>query len=77
MVSLVVKDSLEVRAKQWAIIWRNLGVYTIRLSVLYGAVVGYLPQGLLHRAEVKKYVDHESFLVFAIALAVSSCTPSL
>ncbi|KAI5207647.1 hypothetical protein AUEXF2481DRAFT_36484 [Aureobasidium subglaciale EXF-2481] len=44
--------------------------YTIILSVVYGAVVGYLAKELLHWAEEKKYVDRESFLVFAITLAL-------
>lgn len=46
--------------------------YTILLSVLYGAVVGWLAKELLHWAEERHYVDRESFLVFAITLAVSS-----
>lgn len=46
--------------------------YTIILSVVYGAVVGWLAKELLHWAEDRKYVDRESFLVFAIALAVST-----
>jgi NhaP-type Na+/H+ or K+/H+ antiporter len=46
--------------------------YTIILSVVYGAVVGWIAKELLHRAEERNYVDKESFLVFAIALAVSS-----
>lgn len=45
--------------------------YVILLSVLYGAVVGYIAKELLHFAEERRYVDRESFLVFAIALAVS------
>lgn len=44
--------------------------YTIILSVVYGAVVGWLAKELLHWAEERKYVDRESFLVFAITLAV-------
>lgn len=44
--------------------------YTIILSVVYGAVVGWLAKELLHWAEEKKYVDRESFLVFAITLAL-------
>lgn len=44
--------------------------YTIILSVIYGAVVGWLAKELLHWAEEKKYVDRESFLVFAISLAL-------
>lgn len=46
-------------------------VYTIILSVLYGIVCGWLSRKLLHWAEERRYVDRESFLVFAIALAVS------
>lgn len=46
--------------------------YTIILSVLYGSAVGWIAKELLHRAEKNKFVDRESFLVFAIALAVSS-----
>ncbi len=45
--------------------------YTILLSVVYGATVGWIAKELLHWAEEKKFVDRESFLVFAITLAVS------
>lgn len=45
--------------------------YTIILSVVYGVVVGWLAKDLLHWAEERKFVDRESFLVFAITLAVS------
>ncbi|EOO00005.1 putative plasma membrane protein [Phaeoacremonium minimum UCRPA7] len=44
--------------------------YTIILSVIYGAAVGWLAKELLHWAEKNKYVDRESFLVFAISLAL-------
>ncbi|KAF2203313.1 hypothetical protein GQ43DRAFT_454544 [Delitschia confertaspora ATCC 74209] len=44
--------------------------YTILLSVVYGATVGWIAKELLHWAEEHKYVDRESFLVFAIALAL-------
>ncbi|KAJ5085070.1 hypothetical protein N7532_009841 [Penicillium argentinense] len=44
--------------------------YTIILSVLYGAAVGWVGKKLLHWAEERNYVDRESFLVFAIALAL-------
>jgi len=44
--------------------------YTIILSVLYGATVGWIAKELLHWAEEKKFVDRESFLVFAITLAL-------
>ncbi|KAJ6263715.1 hypothetical protein Dda_2285 [Drechslerella dactyloides] len=51
-------------------------LYTILLSVAYGTVVGWMAKELLHWASEKKLVDRESFLVFAIALAlfiVGSC----
>lgn len=48
--------------------------YTILLSVAYGAVVGWIAKELLHWAEDRHYVDRESFLVFAITLAVSLLT---
>ncbi|KAL5117076.1 hypothetical protein ACEQ8H_005035 [Pleosporales sp. CAS-2024a] len=44
--------------------------YTIILSVVYGAIVGWVAKALLHWAEERKYVDRESFLVFAITLAL-------
>jgi hypothetical protein len=51
--------------------------YVIILSVVYGAVVGWIAKELLHWAEDRHYVDRESFLVFAITLAVSLYTLSL
>jgi sodium/hydrogen antiporter len=50
----------------------EIWVYQIMLSVVYGAVVGWIAKELLHFAEERKYVDRESFLVFAVALAVSA-----
>ena len=44
--------------------------YTIALSIVYGALVGWVAKELLHFAEERNYVDRESFLVFAIALAL-------
>ncbi|KAJ4289737.1 hypothetical protein N0V90_011067 [Kalmusia sp. IMI 367209] len=44
--------------------------YTILLSVVYGATVGWIAKELLHWAEERQYVDRESFLVFAITLAL-------
>ncbi|KAK5070807.1 hypothetical protein LTS08_000454 [Lithohypha guttulata] len=44
--------------------------YTIILSVAYGAIAGWLAKEALHYAEQHKFVDKESFLVFAIALAL-------
>lgn len=45
--------------------------YTVLLSVIFGAIVGWIAKELLHRAEENRFVDRESFLVFSIALAVS------
>ena len=44
--------------------------YQIVLSIAYGAVIGWIAKEALHYAEEKKFVDRESFLVFAITLAV-------
>ncbi|KUJ09193.1 uncharacterized protein LY89DRAFT_629065 [Mollisia scopiformis] len=44
--------------------------YTIILSVIYGFAVGWIAKELLHWAEEMKFVDRESFLVFAITLAL-------
>lgn len=45
--------------------------YQILLGVIYGAAIGWIAKELLHFAEQKGLVDRESFLVFAVALAVS------
>jgi sodium/hydrogen antiporter len=44
--------------------------YTIILSVIYGIAIGWIAKELLHYAEDHKFVDRESFLVFAITLAL-------
>ena len=44
--------------------------YTVILGAIYGFTVGWIAKELLHWAEEKKWVDRESFIVFAIALAV-------
>lgn len=49
--------------------------YEIILGVAYGAATGYLAKELLHFAEERKYVDRESFLVFAITYAVRGHLP--
>lgn len=53
--------------EQWVV---ETLVYQIVLGTVYGAVVGWVAKECLHWAERKKYVDRESFLVFAVALAV-------
>ncbi|OJJ44150.1 hypothetical protein ASPZODRAFT_2113383 [Penicilliopsis zonata CBS 506.65] len=57
-------------AKAFGLWFSETWCYTILLSVAYGVVVGWLSRKLLHWAEEKRYVDRESFLVFAIALAL-------
>jgi NhaP-type Na+/H+ or K+/H+ antiporter len=49
----------------------EIWVYEIILGTVYGATVGWIAKELLHWAERKRYVDRESFIVFAFALAVS------
>ncbi|KAL8865309.1 MAG: hypothetical protein Q9174_006956, partial [Haloplaca sp. 1 TL-2023] len=44
--------------------------YTILLSIVSGALVGWLAKNLLQWAEERKYVDRESFLVHALTLAL-------
>jgi len=44
--------------------------YTIILSAIYGAIVGWLARNLLWWASERKYVDRESFLVFSVSLAL-------
>ncbi|KAI9709638.1 MAG: hypothetical protein M1828_002399 [Chrysothrix sp. TS-e1954] len=44
--------------------------YVIIMSTLYGVVVGWLFKEMLHWAEKHKYVDRESFLVFAVTIAL-------
>ena len=44
--------------------------YDIIMSVLYGALVGYVYRITLRWAEDHEYVDRESFLVFAMTIAV-------
>lgn len=44
--------------------------YVVILSVVYGAVTGWIAKELLHFCEERKFVDRESFLVFALSLAL-------
>ena len=44
--------------------------YVILLSVIYGILVGHVAKMALYWAEKRRYVDRESFLVFAISLAL-------
>lgn len=60
--------------KAMALWFYETWAYTILMSVAYGALVGWLAKELLHWAEERRYVDRESFLVFAITLAVSSAS---
>ncbi|CEP08860.1 hypothetical protein [Parasitella parasitica] len=44
--------------------------YNILLSIVIGFVAGYIARKLLKYAEQKRFIDKESFLVFAVALAL-------
>lgn len=44
--------------------------YVIIMSILYGALVGFIFKEALHWAKKRNYVDRESFLVFAITIAL-------
>jgi sodium/hydrogen antiporter len=46
-------------------------LYTVLLSVVYGAVAGLIAKYVLFWAEKRRLVDRESFHLFVIALAVS------
>ncbi|EXX79129.1 hypothetical protein RhiirA5_495269 [Rhizophagus irregularis] len=45
-------------------------LYQVALSCVIGVVVGYIARKLLYLAERNRLIDKESFLVFAIALAL-------
>ncbi|KAK3935736.1 Cation/H+ exchanger [Diplogelasinospora grovesii] len=45
-------------------------LWVVLFSILYGWAVGWAAKELLHWAEKNKYVDRESFFVFAIALSL-------
>jgi sodium/hydrogen antiporter len=53
--------------EQWFV---ETWIYTIILSIVYGAAVGWLAKELLHFAEQHRFVDRESFIVFALTLAL-------
>jgi len=42
--------------------------YKIIFSIVYGAIAGWLAKKALYWAKERKYVDRESFLVFAVAV---------
>ncbi|AEO61900.1 hypothetical protein MYCTH_2312648 [Thermothelomyces thermophilus ATCC 42464] len=44
--------------------------YAVLLGIVYGAVVGWLARELLRRAEERRFVDRQSFLVPAVSLAL-------
>ncbi|CAO3637853.1 unnamed protein product [Mucor fragilis] len=44
--------------------------YNVLLSIVIGLVVGFVARKLLKYAEQRRYIDKESFLVFAVALAL-------
>lgn len=60
-------DGIRVAAGEWV---GEIWGYTILLSVMYGATVGWIAKVLLQWAQDRNFVDRESFLVFSITLAL-------
>lgn len=72
LITYIGKDSHGHTAGKAVGMWfYETWCYQIFLSCVYGFACGWVAKELLHWAERRKYVDRESFLVFALALAVS------
>ncbi|KAK9390013.1 Cation/H+ exchanger [Lipomyces mesembrius] len=63
----MLRDSGAAIARDWIV---ETIIYQVILSVVYGAVVGYIAMRALHFAKEKNMVDDESFVLFAFALAL-------
>ncbi|KAI9309210.1 Sodium/hydrogen exchanger family-domain-containing protein [Cunninghamella echinulata] len=63
----LIKTSTGSAIGKWAY---HVMIYQILLSIIFGFVVGYIARKLLKAAETKKLIDKESFLVYAVALAL-------
>ncbi|EAU37363.1 predicted protein [Aspergillus terreus NIH2624] len=44
--------------------------YVILLSVVYGAVLGWCAQSMLHFTAMREYLDRETFTIFSISLSL-------
>ncbi|KAL5364459.1 Cation/H+ exchanger [Aspergillus floccosus] len=44
--------------------------YVILLSIVYGAVLGWCAQSLLHFTAMREYLDRETFTIFSISLSL-------
>lgn len=49
-------------------------LYEICLSIVMGAVIGYIARKTLKEAEKREFIDHESFLAYGVGLTVR-CLP--
>lgn len=63
-----------VALRNWAL---ETWLYIVLLSIIYGAVVGFGALYGIRYCLRKKWIDDESYLLFPVALGVSSCLPSL
>ncbi|KAI8647216.1 Cation/H+ exchanger [Parasitella parasitica] len=66
-IYLIQMPSIMVALSKWS--WFILG-YEIGFSILVGFLVGYIARKTLKFAKQRDWIDKESFLVFAIALAL-------
>ncbi|TXT11265.1 hypothetical protein VHUM_02016 [Vanrija humicola] len=48
----------------------NIVLYQVTLSVVIGAVIGYIARKVLRFAEARGLIDHESFLSFGVSLTL-------
>ncbi|KAK9325005.1 Sodium/hydrogen exchanger family-domain-containing protein [Lipomyces orientalis] len=63
----ILRDTGPTIAKDWIL---ETILYEIALSVVYGAVVGYVALRTLHFVKERNLIDDESFAVFVFALAL-------
>ncbi|KAK9259458.1 Sodium/hydrogen exchanger family-domain-containing protein [Lipomyces tetrasporus] len=63
----ILRDTGPTIAKDWIL---ETILYEIALSVIYGAVVGYVAMRTLHFVKERNLIDDESFAVFVFALAL-------
>ncbi|KAK9240601.1 Sodium/hydrogen exchanger family-domain-containing protein [Lipomyces kononenkoae] len=63
----ILRDNGAAIARDWIV---ETIIYEIILSIVYGAVIGYIAMRTLHFAKEKNMVDDESFVIFVFALAL-------
>ncbi|RUP42969.1 Sodium/hydrogen exchanger family-domain-containing protein [Jimgerdemannia flammicorona] len=66
-IYLIQMETTGVAIGKWIY---QICLYQIVLSIVIGMVIGYVARKILKYAEKKRLIDKESFLVFAVALAL-------